>query len=1433
MRKIVAIGVAFTLLGMGFATVGHARPAKSSSTKNQQQETRVWKDCAAELPNTIIPACTSIIQKNEDTPEKLARAYIYRGMAYKSKGALETAIADFNHAIELQPHSAEAFAERGNAYSILDKDDRAFADFDEAIRLQPDYVSVYDHKGWSLYDKDLELAKPNFVKTIELATKEIAANRNLARNYQDRADAYCGIQDYDRAIADFNKALRLKPDYLEALRNRGATYFFKGDYERALADLNEVLESQPDRYLGLFFRAYTYYMKGDYDRAIKDFDQAISLAPLSVNQYSGRGVAYAAKGNFDQAIANYDEAIRLNDNKYAYANRGWAYINKGDQDRALIDFNRAVTLDPKLLDAHTGLAYIYNTREMYDLAHAESERAIQINPKTAYPYVLRGMAYKGKREHDKALADFNHAIEIDPKAYNAYFNRSLLYIVTQQFQKSADDVSALMRLRPDIADHYQWRGSVISLMKDGKNNNEILDRAIVDFSEAIRMQPNHRLALSYRSDAYKEKGDVASALNDLNEIVRFYPDDPTVYIKRAQFQTEQYKYDEAINDLSAALRIKPSDIDTLFERARVYGLNSNPQAKISDLTKIISKKDDFEKKYDAYFQRADTYEDMENITAAMSDLNEIIHGYSTHIKPDMKGNAYLRRAGYYKEQNKLDEAVADYNEAIRLVPKNWAAHRDRAWIQVQSARYNDATTNLKELVELQLDDWAVSERGWAHWKNGNNDQAIADFSETVRLNPQNLAAISILNHIKEVRQERLAAAQGKFDLATSPIIGSADRVSTLAVSLDGKRMVMGGIGRVTLWEVSSGKLLRVLEGNHFVKSAVFSPDGTQFIIGSWDGVIRSWDAATGKLLRTINAEMMLSSMALSPNGSELLIGGIKGIKLWDANGQPVAFNARDWGVKAIAFSPDGSLILSGNNDGSVELWERASGKLIRTFSGHKETVTSVAFSPDGTHVLSGSDDRTMKLWELATGKQIQTHQYSSRHISVVAFSQDGNRILVQLDGETELWDAKKWQKQQSFLNQHFTAFLPDSANILTISPKKAELWDTATGKSVRSFGGGFQDIHTVILSRDKTRLFTGSDAFRVWDAKLGQLTLAAPGKMRPVSYFPSTDALSGSLDDVAQTFISTQQLAVKYDIANRVVVSPDGLLAFTFGKSKYNAFGNLWHVGSGLFQKELNTHTKHISAAAFLSDSASIAIAGNDSNYDDQLSIKLSDTTSGNVLKTIEYTGSEITTLSASSDKMRLVSGHRDGSITMWDVTSGKEVWRRLPPIFDYHGHKADVPLGGSTIETIAFSSDGRWVLSGGQGNIARLWDAQSGALLRSFGTHSDHFNVVLFSQDGSQIVTSGDGKTTIWDTASGARLVTFWGAGDEWLAMTPEGFFKSSPKGAEMFSVKLGTEYYQLTQFRDRLQRPDLIEELLKGDPQGRYKDAVLLLSTQALLKP
>jgi roadblock/LC7 domain-containing protein len=175
-------------------------------------------------------------------------------------------------------------------------------------------------------------------------------------------------------------------------------------------------------------------------------------------------------------------------------------------------------------------------------------------------------------------------------------------------------------------------------------------------------------------------------------------------------------------------------------------------------------------------------------------------------------------------------------------------------------------------------------------------------------------------------------------------------------------------------------------------------------------------------------------------------------------------------VVAVAFSPDGKLVLTGSDDNTARLWEAAMA--VATLSGHTLRVNAVAFSPDGKLVLTGSDDNTARLWEAATGKAVTTLSGHGGSVDAVAFSPDGKLVLTgSTDKTVRLWEAATGKPVMT-LSGHTdsvraVAFSPDGKLVLTGSTDKTvRLWEAATGKPVATLSGHVGSVAAVAFSPD-------------------------------------------------------------------------------------------------------------------------------------------------------------------------------------------------------------------------------------------------------------------------------------------------------------------------------------------------------------------------------
>lgn len=273
-------------------------------------------------------------------------------------------------------------------------------------------------------------------------------------------------------------------------------------------------------------------------------------------------------------------------------------------------------------------------------------------------------------------------------------------------------------------------------------------------------------------------------------------------------------------------------------------------------------------------------------------------------------------------------------------------------------------------------------------------------------------------------------------------------IQSLAFSPDGKELVSGNSpypftpniepGLVILWEVSSGKLLKII-GDYSgpISSVVYRADskilatgGGERAPGPNNGGIRLWKIAGEDLYEEIpiingwhgsaGYFPTVSSVAFSPDGNILassLASADNSIILWDTSSLATSVKAirilsgYTGGVAGLAFSPDGKILASANGDKSIKLWQISNGSLLATFTGHSRPISTINYSPDGKVLATTSLDQTLKLWRITNsgGHEDFSTTLSNIYMYVtdgIAFSPDGKHLATgNLSGLIKLWEV--------------------------------------------------------------------------------------------------------------------------------------------------------------------------------------------------------------------------------------------------------------------------------------------------------------------------------------------------------------------------------------------------------------------------------------------
>ena len=246
------------------------------------------------------------------------------------------------------------------------------------------------------------------------------------------------------------------------------------------------------------------------------------------------------------------------------------------------------------------------------------------------------------------------------------------------------------------------------------------------------------------------------------------------------------------------------------------------------------------------------------------------------------------------------------------------------------------------------------------------------------------------------------------------------------------------------------------------------------------------------------------SVAFSPDGSIVVSDKDNTVRLSDAvTGQEIEREKNFWvafqgnftaDINSVTFSPDGRMIAGGINESEVIcLWDAATGEQLRSMRENAPNalhwVNTVAFSVDSKILASGSEDGNLYLWDVETGKKLKTLTEDTENIFSVAFSRDGKTLASGNSGNTiRLWDITTGEKLKTLTghtNWVFSvAFSPDGQTLASGSwDNTVRLWDTTTGQQLKTFVGHTLEVWSVAFSPDGLTLASGSkdSTVRLWD----------------------------------------------------------------------------------------------------------------------------------------------------------------------------------------------------------------------------------------------------------------------------------------------------------------------------------------------------------------
>jgi predicted O-linked N-acetylglucosamine transferase (SPINDLY family) len=301
-----------------------------------------------------------------------------------------------------------------------------------------------------------------------------------------RGNVLEALERHAAAVASYDRAVAINPDFGEAWHNRGV----------ALSRLGRPAD------------------------AVASYDRAIALRPHDAAGFGHRGIALAGLREFDAALASYDRAIALDPGDGGmFAHRGHALTELGRLEDALASYDRALAIKPDDAAALNDRAVVLCWLGRFDAALESCERAIRLAPGNPEAFNNRGNALTGLRRFDEALSSFDTAIGLKPDLADAHSNRGTALRALRRFDEAIASCERAIALLPESADYHN---NLAIALADVKR----FDAAVAGYERAVALKPDYADAWNNLGYAYRALSRPGDALASFARAVALKPDMP-------------------------------------------------------------------------------------------------------------------------------------------------------------------------------------------------------------------------------------------------------------------------------------------------------------------------------------------------------------------------------------------------------------------------------------------------------------------------------------------------------------------------------------------------------------------------------------------------------------------------------------------------------------------------------------------------------------------------------------------------------------------------------------------------------------------------------------------------------------------------------------------------------------------------------------------
>lgn len=357
-------------------------------------------------------------------------------------------------------------------------------------------------------------------------------NSANATDLYNRGNTLYNLSRFEEALAAYDRAITLRPDYAEVWQEKAKTLYELKKYRESQLAYDRAIELKPEYLEAWTGRGYALDKLQQSKEAIASFDNALKIQPDYAPAWEGRGDALLDSQRYEEAIASYEKAVQFQPNLYqAWYNRGQAHQNLKQYDRAVESYQKAVEIKFDNSDIWYNLGNVFLELNKNQEALEAYEKAVRFQPNFYQAWYSKGIALLKMRRHEEAVEAYEKAVKLKPDYYQAWYNLGWSYHELRRYEQAIECYSKALDLNPKKSQAWYNRGNA-------QYNLQRYEDAIASYNEAVYVKPDYSEAWYSRGNALVAVKRFGDAIGSYDKAIRYKPDYEAVIEakKRAESQ---------------------------------------------------------------------------------------------------------------------------------------------------------------------------------------------------------------------------------------------------------------------------------------------------------------------------------------------------------------------------------------------------------------------------------------------------------------------------------------------------------------------------------------------------------------------------------------------------------------------------------------------------------------------------------------------------------------------------------------------------------------------------------------------------------------------------------------------------------------------------------------------------------------------------------